>query len=161
MAGGRYLEDVTRGAGFLDAVWLKRAKRGPMDAVHRAELVAGRGLVGNADQGGRRQVTLLEAEGWAAVVAELGVALPPAARRANLLVRGVSLARTRGRLLRVGGCRLRVFTEVTPCRIMDEVHPGLQGAMRPHWRGGVAAEVVTGGEIAVGDPVAWDGDGGP
>lgn len=131
-----------------------------MDPVPRAGLVAGRGLVGNADQGGRRQVTLLDAEAWADVVAELGPPLPSSARRANLLVRGVSLARTRGRLLRVGACRLRVFTEVTPCRIMDEVRPGLQAAMRPHWRGGVAAEVMAGGEIAVGDAVAWEADAG-
>ena len=151
---------MTQPPGFLEAIWLKRAKRGPMDPVGGAALVAGRGLVGNADQGGRRQVTLLEAEAWAAVVDELRVALAPSARRANLLVRGVSLARTRGRVLRVGPCCLRVFTEVTPCRIMDEVHPGLQAAMRPGWRGGVAAEVVAGGEIAVGDVVAWDEDAG-
>ena len=151
---------MTHGAGFLEAIWLKRAKRGAMDAVERAALVAGRGLVGNADQGGRRAVALLDAAAWAEVVAELGVPLPPSARRANLLVRGVSLARTRGRLLRVGACRLRVFTEVTPCRIMDEVRPGLQAAMRPDWRGGVAAEVMTGGEIAVGDAVAWEPDAG-
>lgn len=147
-------------AGVLDAIWVKRMKRGPMDVAARAALVAGRGLVGNAEQGGRRQVTLLEAEAWGAVVTELGAALPPSVRRANLLVRGVRLAHTRGRVLCVGACRLRVFTEVTPCRIMDDVYPGLQGAMRADWRGGVAAEVVGGGEIAVGDAVAWDGDAG-
>ena len=150
---------MTSAPGNLETIWLKRAKRGPMDAVRDASLVAGRGLVGNADQGGRRQVTLLEAEAWEAMMAELSAALPPVARRANLLVRGVALARTRGRVLRVGGCRLRVFTEVTPCRRMEEALAGLQTAMRPNWRGGVAAEVVEGGDVAVGDPVRWD-DGG-
>ena len=131
-----------------------------MDAVGRASLVAGRGLAGNADQGGRRQVTLLEAEAWEAMMAELGAALLPSARRANLLVRGVGLARTRGRVLRVGACRLRIFTEVTPCRWMEEALPGLQAAMRPDWRGGVAAEVLDSGEVAVGDAVRWDGGDG-
>jgi MOSC domain-containing protein YiiM len=149
---------VTSAPGILDAIWIKRVKRGPMDAVPRAALAAGRGLSGNADQGGRRQVTLLEAEAWTTMMAELGGRLPPSARRANLLVRGVSLARTRGRVLRVGACRVRVFTEVTPCRRMEEALPGLQAAMRPDWRGGVAAEVLDDGEIAVGDAVAWDGD---
>lgn len=149
---------MSSGAGVLDAIWVKRMKRGPMDGAAHAALVAGRGLVGNVEQGGRRQVTLLEAEAWAAVIAEVGAALPPSARRANLLLRGVRLARTRGRVLRVGSCRLRVFTEVPPCRIMDDVHPGLQNAMRRDWRGGVAAEVVVGGGIAVGDAVRWDDD---
>jgi MOSC domain-containing protein YiiM len=98
----------------------------------------------------------MEEEAWAAVGAALGVALPPETRRANLLVRGVALAGTRGRVLRVAGCRLRVFTQVPPCRVMDDAHAGLQAALRPAWRGGVAAEVLEGGPIATGDVVEWE-----
>ena len=45
--------------GHLRAIWIKRMKRGPMDPRETATLVPGRGLVGNANQGGRRQVTLI------------------------------------------------------------------------------------------------------
>ncbi len=38
-------------AGRIEAIWVKRAHRGPMDPVPSAVLVAGRGVVGNADQG--------------------------------------------------------------------------------------------------------------
>ena len=47
-------------SGTLVAIWRKRARRGPMDGALAGELVAGRGLAGNADQGRRRQVTLIE-----------------------------------------------------------------------------------------------------
>ena len=48
--------------GKLEAIWIKRMKRGPMDPVEAADLVAGSGIAGNANQGGRRQVTILERE---------------------------------------------------------------------------------------------------
>jgi MOSC domain len=44
----------------LQSIWIKRAHRGPMDSANTGRLIAGRGLVGNADQGRRRQVTIIE-----------------------------------------------------------------------------------------------------
>ena len=127
-----------------------------MDPRDTATLVAGRGLAGNANQGGRRQVTLIEEERWEEAMAELGAAIPPSIRRANLMISGLPLARTRGRTLRVGPCRLRIWTECTPCERMDEALPGLQRALRPGWRAGACAQVIEGGEIRVGDPVEWE-----
>lgn len=140
----------------LRALWVKRFKRGPMDPRDFGILVAGRGLANNANQGGRRQVVLIEEEGWAEAVAELGAPLDPATRRANLMVSGVRLEGSRGRVLRIGPARLRIWSECTPCHQMDEAHAGLQKALRPRWRGGACAEVLTGGEIRVGDPVVWE-----
>jgi MOSC domain-containing protein YiiM len=131
-------------------------KGGPMDAVDRAVLESNLGLRGNANRRGRRQVTIIAKERWDAICAQLGARIDPSTRRANLMVSGLDLEKTRGRILCVGTARLRVNGETRPCWLMEEAHPGLQAAMEPHWGGGVFAEVVDGGEIAVGDRVAWD-----
>jgi len=144
--------------GHLRAIYVKRFKKGPMDPRETATLVAGRGLAGNANQGGRRQVVLLVEEGWQAAISELGVDLDPAVRRGNLLLSGIDLENTRGRILRIGDVRLRIWTECTPCYQMDQAHSGLKAALRPHWRAGACAEVTAGGEIRVGDEVAWEED---
>ena len=139
--------------GRLEAIWIKRMKRGPMDRAASARLVTGQGIEGNANQGGRRQVTIIEREAWERMMRELGADLSPSTRRANLMVSGVSLENTRGRTLRVGGCRIRLFGETRPCERMEEALPGLRAAMRPHWRGGAFGEVLEGGMISAGDQV--------
>jgi len=139
----------------LTAIWIKRAKRGPMDPVTTATLDA-RGLLGNANRGGRRQVTLISRERWDAVIEALGTPLEPSIRRANLMVSGIDLERSRGRVLRVGSTRLRINGETRPCWQMEEAQPGLQAALDQHWGGGAFAEVLEGGEIRVGDSVAWE-----
>lgn len=141
--------------GELAGIWIKRMKRGPMDPTPAATLVAGRGLVGNADQGRRRQVTLIEEEVWTSLMDELGGDAHPSNRRANLMLRGIRLQNSRGRVLRIGGCRVRVGGHLTPCERMDEVLRGLQAAMRPNWGGGAFAEVLDDGEIRIGDTVEW------
>ena len=57
--------------GRLERIWIKRAHRGPMDPVASGVLEAEKGLVRSANYGGRRQVTIISAERWAAMMDEL------------------------------------------------------------------------------------------
>jgi len=139
--------------GRVERIWLKRMKGGPMDPQDRATLVAGRGLQGNANQGGKRQITILSQETWQRITAALPEAPDPAARRANLLVSGVDLANSRGRVLRIGRHRLRINGETRPCEQMEDAAPGLQAGLSEPWGGGLFAEALDDGEIAVGDTV--------
>lgn len=140
----------------LDAIFIKRFHRGPMDARDRVRLVAGRGLEGNADQGGKRQVTVMSREVWDELMRVVGAPLDASWRRANLVVSGLNLADTSGRILRVGTCRLEIVGETRPCEHMDDAAPGLQAAMRERWGGGVYGLVLDDGEVVVGDEVRWD-----
>ena len=142
--------------GSLQAIWIKRVRRGPMDARTTARLVADRGLEDNANQGGKRQVTLLDADAWREVCSDLGAEVDPRLRRANLFLRGIDLENSRGRILRLGDCRLEIRGETRPCRLMEESFPGLQAALDPSWRGGAYAVVLDGGDLEVGAPAVWE-----
>jgi len=145
--------------GRVEAIWTKRMKRGPMDPVDRATLVTGEGIENDANRGrARRQVTVIDRAAWERATTELGVDVDPSARRANVMVSGVDLEESRGMVLRLGPCRVRIEGETTPCHRMDEAADGLQEALRPEWRGGVYGVVLGGGEIAVGDAAGFDGE---
>ena len=126
-----------------------------MDSVAIATLDE-RGIVDNGNRGGRRQVTIISRERWAELMRDLGADLPPATRRANLMVSGIDLRDSRGRILRAGGVRLRINGETRPCEQMEAAHAGLQALMRERWGGGAFAEVVDGGELRAGDGVEWE-----
>jgi len=124
-----------------------------MDPVDAAALDAMAGLVGNANRSRRRQVTIISHERWKELMRDLGARLPPSTRRANLMVSGIDLQNSRGRILRVGNARLQINGETKPCEQMEAAHAGLQALMRERWGGGAFAEVIESGEIRVGDAV--------
>jgi MOSC domain-containing protein YiiM len=145
-----------RTRGRVQALWVKRAHRGPMDAAQQVTLIAGGGVQGSADRGGSRQVTLISEERWDRLLEQLGERPDPSVRRANVLVRGLDLAGRRGAVLVIGKARLRIKGETRPCERMDEAVDGLRAALRIDLGGGVYGEVLTGGVVRVGDPVGWE-----
>lgn len=141
--------------GRLEKIWIKRAKRGPMDPADSARAVAGSGLEGNADQGGKRQVTLISVESWAEAARELDGEPDPILRRANLLVSGIDLKHSRGKTIEIGSVAIEICGETRPCERMDQGHPGLRAALDPDWRAGAYGQILGNGEVRVGEPVRW------
>jgi len=143
------------GEAKLEAIWIKRAKLGPMDPADTAFLVEDQGIVGNANQGGKRQVTVIEREVFDRIRGTLPDARP-IMRRANFMVSGVRLANTRGHTLTVGGVRILLHGETRPCYRMDAQCAGLTAALDPDWRGGAFGVVLDSGEVRVGDAVSLE-----
>lgn len=143
-------------SGNLLAIWAKGARGEPMMPRSEGELIAGEGLRGSAPAKGKRQVTVLAREAWERAVAEAGqVGMDPALRRANLLVTGVDFRETIGQTLLVGETRILIHGETKPCERMDAAALRLRETLSPDWRAGAFGEVLSGGKIRLGDPVAW------
>jgi MOSC domain-containing protein YiiM len=142
-------------SGRLEAIWIKRFKRGPMDSRATAIVRAGHGIEDNANQGGKRQVTIISKEAMEELSGKLGAEIDPSWRRANLLLSGIDLVGSRGRTLAIGPIRFLIHGETRPCEQMDEAHHGLKAAMADPWRGGAFGEVLDDGSISVGDAARW------
>ena len=83
-------------------------------------------------------------------------------RRGNLLVSGVDLTDSRGKVLHIGPVRIRIFGETRPCEQMDQAAHGLRAALEEPWAGGAFGEVLDDGEIQIGSPVTLrDADPNP
>ena len=141
--------------GRLAGIARREKKRAPMETLESAEISAETG-VANDSRGkpGKRQVSLLSASAWQAACDEAGVDASWTTRRSNLLIEGMDLPKETGRIIAIGDVRLRTTVEIDPCSRMDEQVPGLTGALRPDWRGGIGCEVIVGGAVSVGDEVS-------
>ena len=139
--------------GKLEKIWLKRAKLAPMDEVKQAEIIANIGLVGNVEQKIIRQITIIEKEIWLDIMEKLQGQLPPKTRRANLMVSGIKLAYSRGKILQIGDCEIEIFGELKPCERMEKALIGLESAMYGEWKGGAFGKALNSGVINENDKV--------
>ena len=140
-------------AGRVEQILVYPERRGPARECREVIAVAGVGLAGDHRRNPSRAVTLLSIEAWEEAMALMGGDLPPRARRANLVVRGLDLGPLVGRRLRIGGAEMRVRGETVPCDRMDLQRAGLQEGLRLRMRGGVFGPVERSGPIRLGDAV--------
>ncbi|MDQ2772408.1 MAG: MOSC domain-containing protein [Bacteroidota bacterium] len=144
--------------GRLAWIGQRPLRREPLVSVPEAELKTDSHLLGDHARpkaGGKRQVTLIQAEHLAAVAGFLGLDAPldPARLRRNLVVSGLNLLALKNRRIGIGNeVVLDITGECHPCsRMEEELGPGGYNAMRGH--GGLTAHIAQGGIIRVGDVV--------
>ncbi len=142
-------------SGKVEAIWRKRARGGLMDTSNQATLVEGKGLVGDANFGATRQVTVIEKEVFDRIRSELPDSAPRM-RRANIMVSGIRLEDSRDQVLTLGDVKIRIRGETRPCELMDEQCSGLRDALGLHGGGGAHGSVVQGGELRLGDVATID-----
>lgn len=145
--------------GRLEWIGLRPGKGEPMSSMDEATAIAERGLVGDryASRGGKRQVTLIQAEHIDALRSLLGATeLQPQVLRRNLVVRGLNLLALKDKEFFVGDVRMAYTGLCHPCSKMETtLGPGGYNAMRGH--GGINARILSDGAIRTGDSVVVPG----
>jgi hypothetical protein len=143
-------------AGTVAAILIAPDAEAPLSRTDEAEARAGRGLAGDRYEAGRGtfsgrgrgyELTLVEAE----VLDE--IELPWEEARRNVVTRGISLNGLVGERFRIGSVECVGRRLAEPCAHLEKLAgPGL---LRPlvH-RGGLRADIVTGGVIRLGDEIA-------
>ena len=149
--------------GAVEGIFLVGARGADREAVKRVRVLAGRGPEGDRhfrgerarpnEEGMGRDLTLIEAEALEGLAGGAGIELEPGEHLRNVVTRGVRLDDLIGKPFRVGGVRCVGVEPCHPCRRLER-HTGRSGLLKGlAGRGGLRADVVRGGEIAVGDAV--------
>jgi MOSC domain-containing protein YiiM len=144
--------------GTVEHIHIAAATAAPCLPVERVNAVAGKGLEGDRffddhPAGSGWDLTLVAAESLEACERESGVPLAPGESRRQVTTRGIDLNALVGRRFRVGTVEA-VGTELCePCNHLRKVTGKPEVLRGLVHRAGINADVVEGGEIAVGDRV--------
>jgi MOSC domain-containing protein YiiM len=147
------------GEGRVEGIFLSERKGDMPHSVDSAKAVSGGGLVGNryfygdGDAPPGVALTLIAAEAIEAFVEETGISLTAVETRRNVLTRGIDVNALVGKRFRVGDVECVGVELCEPCTSLEAMtRPGvLKGMVH---RAGLNADVLSDGEIAVGDVVA-------
>jgi MOSC domain-containing protein YiiM len=145
------------GTGTVTAVFVAPMAGEPARSIERAAALAGRGLEGDRHVTGDgtfpsgvagSALTLIEAE----VCESFDPPLGPDEHRRNVVTRGIDLNALVGHEFTIGALRCRGMRLCEPCTVIDRYadRPVLRALVH---RGGLRADILADGEIAVGDQV--------
>jgi MOSC domain-containing protein YiiM len=146
--------------GFVESIYIAPQAKARLGAVTQVRAVPGYGLEGDryfAKAGTfspkdvpDRQVTLIEGEAIEALARDYSIELAQGDARRNIVTRGVALNHLVGREFRVGEALLLGTRLCDPCDHLESLtKPGVRAGLIH--RGGLRAQILAGGTIAVGD----------
>jgi MOSC domain-containing protein YiiM len=138
-------------SGSVEGIHVAAAESQLPQPVEAVEVTAD-GVVGDR-YGEARDLTLIEAEALEGLRADTGIEMSAAESRRQVLTRGIRLNDLVGQRFSVGGVECVGQELCEPCaHLQGLTQPGvLRGLVH---RGGLRADIVSGGRIAVGDAVA-------
>jgi MOSC domain-containing protein YiiM len=127
--------------------------------VDSARAVAGRGLEGNRyfydDAPPGRALTLIAAEAVEAMEREHGLSLEARETRRNVVTRDIDVNELVGKRFRIGGVECQGIELCEPCTDLQAMtKPGVIKGLAH--RGGLNADILSDGEISIGDAVVAD-----
>jgi MOSC domain-containing protein YiiM len=127
-----------------------------LDYVTSIDIDVDSGLAGDhySKSGGKRQVTLIQAEHLSAVASMLDAdRIAPETVRRNIVVRGINLLALKDKQFTVGTATLEFTGLCHPCSRMETLlGAGGYNAMRGH--GGITARVIQSGGVSIGNTVS-------
>jgi MOSC domain-containing protein YiiM len=139
----------------LDWIGIRPARRESLVVLPEVNVIEDRGLEGDhyADQGGKRQVTLIRKEDLNTAFKTMGHSVvDPGLTRRNLVIVGLPHLPSKGKRVHVGEVVLEITGPCHPCSRMDE-NLGAGGCKALAGKGGLTARVIQGGTISLNDPV--------
>jgi MOSC domain-containing protein YiiM len=146
----------------VEGIFIAAEAEGATRPLESVEAIAGRGLDGDRYHAGSgtffrkrksgQDLTLIEAEAIEGLAREQGIELAPGESRRNVVTRGIGLNDLVGRRFSVGAVECVGRRLCDPCSHLERItRPGVLAGLAD--RGGLRADIVNGGRIAVGDEV--------
>jgi MOSC domain-containing protein YiiM len=136
--------------GSVEGITLVLDSAGAIRRVESVGAEAGKGLEGDCHD----DLTLIAAEALEGLREDTGIELAGHDTRRNVLTRGIDLNALVGQRFKVGSVEAVGVELAEPCTKLRRLtgEPGvLRGLVH---RGGLRADVVAGGEIAIGDEIS-------
>jgi MOSC domain-containing protein YiiM len=136
--------------GGVEGITLVKDASGAIERVEAVRAEAGAGLEGDY----HRDLTLIAVEALDGLREDTGIELAGHETRRNVLTRGIDLNALVGQRFRVGSVEAVGVELAEPCAKLRRLsgEPGvLRGLVH---RGGLRADVLTDGQIAIGDAIS-------